>query len=120
MGNSLAIKSSAVVTQRHLTNPHVCRILEVALETSPPTEDDRIWITSGEDGQHSEQSFHYVKNGSRALDLRTRNITANDEVQRASRAGMWCVRMRKRLGSEYDVVLETDHVHIEHDPKVGG
>lgn len=64
-------------------------------------------ITSGTDGTHSEKSLHYSGN---AIDLRTRNLNA----------GMipaYIVAMKERLGPEFDVVLEEDHVHVEYDPK---
>lgn len=55
-------------------------------------------------GRHSVGSLHYIGN---AADLRTWGIDAE----------LACVELRKRLGSEYDVILEDDHIHIEYQPK---
>lgn len=63
-------------------------------------------ITSGSDGKHSEHSLHHK---GRALDFRTRNIpstlrkTVEQEIGQA-------------LGDNYDVVLESTHLHVEYDP----
>jgi conjugal transfer mating pair stabilization protein TraG len=64
-------------------------------------------ITSGNDAQHMAGSLHYQD---RALDFRTRDLSPVD-VQR------WAAAIRSRLGPDYDVVIESDHIHIEHDPK---
>ena len=65
-------------------------------------------ITEGVGGKHGRGSRHYV---GYAIDLRTRNlheswreIVADD--------------IRERLGEQYDVILESDHIHVEFDPKV--
>lgn len=65
-------------------------------------------VTSGTDGKHMEGSLHYKK---RALDFRTFHVkksTLTDDMIPA---------IRKALGSEYDVVPEATHLHIEYDPK---
>lgn len=69
-------------------------------------------ITSGTDGRHSTGSKHYI---GAAIDLRTMNLT-NDQIQFAAS------ELKERLGVEYDVVAEADHIHVEHDPKtpIGG
>lgn len=63
-------------------------------------------ITSGEDGQHMEGSKHYSDN---ALDFRTNDMTITQVEQ-------WADEMRKRLGLEYQVIVERDHLHVEWDP----
>jgi len=66
---------------------------------------ERAVITSGLDGRHMLGSKHYTGN---AIDLRTRGLLnkamANEKLASA-------------LGSDYDVVLEDDHIHVEYDPK---
>lgn len=64
-------------------------------------------VTSVTDGIHSPSSLHYV---GYAVDLRTHNVHA-DKIP-----VIWN-RIRQRLTSEYDVVLEDTHIHIEYQPK---
>lgn len=65
-----------------------------------------LTITSCTDGQHKEGSLHYE---GLAVDLRLPN--AGKEKVVGQLAG--------RLGTEYDVILEADHIHVEYDPKKG-
>jgi hypothetical protein len=64
-------------------------------------------ITAGVDGKHKPGSLHYA--GS-AVDLRTRDLSA-DNLQK------FVARLRECLSNDFDVVLETDHVHVEFQPK---
>lgn len=64
-------------------------------------------VTSLLDGKHSPRSLHYV---GRAFDCRTREMPP--DVQNRLVA-----RLREALGAEFDVVLESDHAHVELDPK---
>ena len=66
-----------------------------------------VVITSGTDGQHMVGSKHY---SSEALDLRISNIPVLD-------LPLYVERLRARLGHDYDVVLESDHIHVEFDPQ---
>ena len=63
-------------------------------------------ITSVRDGIHNTHSFHYV---GYAIDFRTRHIP-----------GGWLHKLerdiKRALGSEFDVVLEKTHLHVEFDP----
>lgn len=110
--NTLAIKTEpfgdrATIQPEHLRNPLVMRILEVALETCPETTDSFMWVTCGDDSHTT--GLHPLF---RAFDLRTSNIVGGQSM-----IDMWCTIMRARLGRDYDVVVEGDHVHVEHDPK---
>ena len=64
-------------------------------------------ITSASDSKHGPNSLHYC---GKALDIRTRDlqglvkVTLRDEIADA-------------LGPQFDVVLESDHIHMEFDPK---
>lgn len=58
-------------------------------------------ITSTYEGMHSPGSLHYAH---RAIDFRMLPASVIDSV-------------KQRLGKEYDVVKEENHVHIEYDPK---
>ncbi len=64
-------------------------------------------ITSLLDGKHMEGSLHYK---GLAVDIRTSNLSGQTRPIAAA-------RLKSALGAEYDVILEKDHIHIEHDPK---
>ena len=66
-------------------------------------------ITSGTDGSHSRGSKHYCGD---AFDLRTRHLGAGDAERIRD-------RLTSALGSEFDVILESTHIHVEFDPKRG-
>ena len=60
-------------------------------------------ITSGNDGKHQNGSLHY---NNAAVDLRVYHIL--DKLVQL---------LRNELGSDFDVLLEKDHIHLEYDPK---
>lgn len=65
-------------------------------------------ITSAMDGNHMATSKHYTGD---ALDWR---------IWESDRQGVTnniVFEMRYYLGGDYDVVLESDHIHVEYDPK---
>jgi len=64
-------------------------------------------ITSACDGKHSRGSFHYL---GLAIDLRTRHLEEGGAEQIVKLMVEW-------LTDEYDVVLESDHIHLEFQPK---
>ena len=64
------------------------------------------WITSANDRVHSAGSLHY---SGLAMDFRTRDIPA--ELRKS-----FSEKVKSALGSEFDVVLESDHLHVEFDP----
>ena len=64
-------------------------------------------ITSLDDGKHSKLSLHY---SGAAADLRTRYF---DEMEIGKVADM----LRSDLGVDFDVVIESDHIHLEYQPK---
>jgi len=65
-------------------------------------------ITSGSDGKHSKNSLHYK---GLALDFRTRDIKT--VIYRK----LIAQEIRDALGSDFDVVVESDHIHVEFDVK---
>lgn len=67
-----------------------------------------VCITSGIDGSHSTTSLHYQLC---ALDVRTRTFRTLADKRAFAQA------MRDELGTDYDVVLERTHLHVEFDPK---
>ena len=93
-----------------LLSPHVRSKLQVIDEIFLKWAGREAIITSGNDGQHMVGSFHYRW---RAIDLRTRDLTK--EV----REKVWN-ELNKKLnesGHLFDILLESDHIHIEFDPK---
>ena len=64
-------------------------------------------VTYTTNGEHGADSKHYT---GEAIDLRTRDLSVANR-QRAANL------LRERLGDNYDVVDEGNHIHIEYDPK---
>ena len=63
-------------------------------------------ITSAHDGTHMRKSLHYE---GLALDLRTRYFRDKEDKIKFAQ------ELRDRLGDDYDVVVERDHIHVEFD-----
>ncbi len=64
-------------------------------------------ITSLLEGAHKPGSFHY---DGLAVDLRSRELTEGGKISVVT-------ALRNALGDQYDVVLESTHIHIEFDPR---
>jgi hypothetical protein len=62
-------------------------------------------ITSGNDGNHMEGSKHYE---GLAFDIRSRELSA---IQKTT----FIEFLRNRHDNCYDIILESDHIHIEYD-----
>jgi len=60
-------------------------------------------VTSAVDGKHSKKSKHYL---GLAIDTRTRYFSLSTLV----RVGK---QIREALGSEYYVIIESNHIHIQ-------
>jgi len=72
------------------------------------TLDQEFVITSGCDGNHIQDSLHYV---GKAVDIRTREFPTEGQCKAvANEIGV-------RLGKEFDVIYHKNHIHIEYDPK---
>ena len=54
-----------------------------------------------------KNSKHYKNE---AIDIRTKDMSEQNKV-------LTKVWIQKWLGMNYDVILESDHIHIEYDPK---
>jgi hypothetical protein len=66
-----------------------------------------LTITSAVEGKHSRGSIHYQ---GMAFDCRITNLSpAAPAIVREA--------IQKALGGDFDVVLESDHIHIEYEPK---
>lgn len=66
---------------------------------------EEMVITSLVDGKHKRGSLHYV---GYAADLRIWNIEDTQAFRDA---------LARELGSDFDLVLESDHLHLEYQPK---
>jgi len=66
-------------------------------------EKEELVVTSTYEGNHSERSLHYV-------DLA-------EDIRRHKKGQEVIDRLRNELGIDYDIVLKSDHIHIEYDPK---
>lgn len=67
-----------------------------------------LTITSTTDGKHMAGSKHY-------------DVPHNaEDVRFPHKLRIYLQRLRTELGEDFDVVLEKDHIHIEHDPKPKG
>lgn len=65
---------------------------------------EELVLTSTFEGTHSPGSLHYCND---AIDMRTPGKKIAELVK----------DLKKRLGPDYDVILEGNHIHIEYDPK---
>lgn len=72
--------------------------------------DKSFTITSVNDSVHGQGSLHF---GGAAFDVRTRHLAQGV-------AQIITIELRGRLGDDFDVVLEEDHIHIEYQPKREG
>lgn len=102
-GNGLRLKQGVRI---HGIRPELLLALQIS-ESVYREFDTELIVTSVIDGKHSAGSLHYT--GS-AVDLRIRHLPQNQvETVRDEIA--------ERLGSDFDAVLESDHIHIEFQPK---
>lgn len=67
-----------------------------------------LWVSSGSDRKHSKRSLHYK---GLAFDI----VTDPTELM----IGQYVAALQERVGNEYDVVGEGNHIHIEYDPDYG-
>jgi len=81
-------------------------------------------VTSGSEPgtRHGKTSLHYA---GQAVDIRTKNLadvfshlSPTRQAERAVSAIAEIVKkLNASLGIDYDVILESDHIHIEYQPK---
>ena len=107
---NLYLKDGVRINGAHF-NSEIVRILDVVRETAPMMERGAVWVTSANDSRHMDESLHY-KN--QAFDIRIYNIIGDVHYE----AKRWAARLQQALGSDYDVVYEIDHIHVEYQPKV--
>lgn len=85
--------------------PEIVLALVVAASIFP-SDGGELMITSAVDGDHMVGSLHYV---GAAVDIRYPTVDIDTFV----------VDLMNMLGSNYDVVRERTHLHIEFQPKHG-
>ncbi len=100
------LKVLAAVTPKSLTI--AAAIVNAGFELGLP---DMV-ITAGRNGKHKLNSKHYTDD---ALDFRTHHLNTNQKH-------LLVAVVRRRLGVNYDVILEdmgkpNEHGHAEYDPK---
>ena len=83
-------------------------VLVAAVANEAERLDFPVYITSGTDGRHMVGSKHY---SGEAIDVRSYNFPSRQGVV------AFAEKLRLRLGKDYDVVVEHDHIHLEYDPK---
>ena len=104
----LSVRFSKLTPQCVLAMMVVRSIYDTAL-TNEELAKFPFVITSANDGKHSTASLHYSGN---AFDLRIWAFKENPAALRA-----FASRCAAALGRDFDVVLESDHLHVEYDPK---
>lgn len=67
-------------------------------------------VTALSDGKHMDKSLHYR---GYAADLRSRDIPPGD-------VPTLILEISKQVGPAFDIVQESDHIHIEYDPQHDG
>lgn len=100
----MALKFKEGVTLRGL-KAETLLAMQVAVDVVKEQEGKDCIITSITDGVHTQGSVH--KDGE-AFDMRSFHLSNPGKVAAALKA---------RLPGLYDVVLETDHIHVEMDPR---
>ncbi len=96
-----------VKLKNSVRGPKTLVLLAAAVNAADILGLPEVYVTSANDSGHMPGSKHYTDE---ALDFRTHTYT--DGVVES-----WAAMIRERLGRDYDVVIESDHLHVEHDPK---
>lgn len=86
-------------------NSRLVEALFIADEMHRRETTKELVITSLNDGRHMKNSLHY---SGKAADLRTWHI---DDVN------LFAAELSQAIGKDFDVVVESDHIHLEYDPK---
>ena len=87
--------------------PEIVIAMTVADQVYQELTGNEVTITEVTGGKHGIGSLHYV---GAAIDLRIWGLS-KDMLTKI------VLRLRECLGENYDVVLESDHIHVEFQPK---
>lgn len=116
----------------HETGPEMLRAFATADEVMLAAVGLEATTTSVREGNHSDVSLHYWRPldpdrwpqnpaGSQgAFDLRTWRGYYNPLQLPAATKAAIAEALRLKLGPDWDVVVESDHIHCEHDPRERG
>lgn len=86
-------------------DPDFRKVLETKVVRAYDEVDHDMVITSLNDGKHMVGSLHYE---GKAADLRIWGLKDPAAVEK---------RIAILVGTDFDVILEKDHIHVEYDPK---
>lgn len=86
-------------------HPRVRSVIVLTADIIHQTAGKECVVTSLCDGVHASDSFHYLLG---AADFRTRHLTEGEQEGITERLSL-------KLGDQWDVVLESDHLHVEWD-----
>lgn len=105
----LFLKKGCLINGAHFY-PEMVAIINAMREHAPETTDGDIWITSAADDAPGRLPNSLHKR-SRAFDFRISNL------KNPADKTVWAQKAKEQLGKDYDVVLESNHIHVEYDPK---
>lgn len=75
-------------------------------------------LTSGTEGKHRSGSKHYEgKAGDLRLPAKCKSCSGRAINNQGSWPSDWIAELQSALGSDFDVIAEADHIHVEWDPK---
>jgi len=94
--------------------PEMVIFLTVTLGVAEEMGLKELWVTSAVEGRHRKGSLHFVGHG---LDVRNRASTGRLKRWPQDFTDKFAKKLRGRLTSEYDVVVEKYHIHGEFQPK---
>lgn len=86
--------------------PEMLRALDHATAIYSLHDKDCV-CTSAREGKHRNYSHHYK---GLAIDLRTRHLTEPEKIKISE-------QLQSNLGTDYQVILEATHIHVEYDPQ---
>ena len=103
MNTLLKLKSSVDPAK---IKPEINLAIMVALSIWSRQNEPVLTITSISDSKHSPASLHYIGH---AFDIRIRELHSNPKALADF--------LRDSLVDDYDVVLASNHIHVEYQPK---
>jgi predicted N-acyltransferase len=69
-----------------------------------------IFVTSGNDGKHQDDSFHYIND---AWD----DFEGTINVAGRSKRSLIKAQIKAIAGEDFDIIVKKSHTHTEYDPK---